>query len=251
MLLEAQDLDRIYKAGNTRLAALQKVSLSVEPGEYIAIMGPSGSGKTTLMNLFGLLDRPSSGTLRILGVDTAELSADRHAQIRNRSIGFVFQSYNLLPRHTAIENVELPMIYSGIAAPDRRQRAMRVLKEVGLGSRVEHWPHQLSGGEQQRVAIARALVNNPALMLADEPTGALDSRTGARVLALFQAINEAGRAVITVTHDENVALHARRIIRLKDGRVISDEPVQQRVLSEAAEWSDQSAADPVKSEAVG
>ena len=251
MLLQAQDLGRIYKAGGTRLAALQDVSLSVEPGEYIAIMGPSGSGKTTLMNLFGLLDRPSSGTLSILGVDTAELSADLHAQIRNHSVGFVFQSYNLLPRHTAIENVELPLIYSGIAARDRRRRAMEILQEVGLDSRVQHWPHQLSGGEQQRVAIARALVNNPALILADEPTGALDSRTGARVLALFQAINEAGRAVIIITHDENIARHARRIIRLKDGRVVSDDPVQQRALSEAAGWGDQIAADPVKSEAVG
>ena len=231
MLLEAQNLDRIYKAGNTNLAALQKVSLSVEQGEYIAIMGPSGSGKTTLVNLFGLLDRPSSGTLRILGVDTAELSANRLAEIRNRSIGFVFQSYNLLPRQTAIENVELPMIYSGLKASIRRQRAIGLLKAVGLSSRIEHWPHQLSGGEQQRVAIARALVNNPALILADEPTGALDSRTGARVLAVFQAINEIGRVVITITHDENVAQHARRIIRLKDGRVVSDELVQNRVLS--------------------
>lgn len=248
MLLEAQDIDKIYKAGTSTLAALQQVSLSVEQGEYIAIMGPSGSGKTTLMNLFGLLDRPSSGTLRIAGVDTAELSADRLAKIRNRSIGFVFQSYNLLPRHTAIENVELPMIYSGLKAPTRRQRAMQMLEAVGLGSRIEHWPHQLSGGEQQRVAIARALVNNPALILADEPTGALDSRAGARVLALFQSINKAGRAVITITHDENVAQHAHRIIRLKDGRVVSDELVQKRVFSKATEWSDQNTADAFKSE---
>jgi putative ABC transport system ATP-binding protein len=251
MLLEAQDLGRVYRSGSNRLTALQNVSLPVEPGEYVAIMGPSGSGKTTLMNLLGLLDRPSSGTLRILGADTAELSADHHAQIRNRSIGFVFQSYNLLPRHTAIENVELPMIYSGIARAERRQRALQFLELIGLDGRASHWPHQLSGGEQQRVAIARAIVNNPALILADEPTGALDSRTGARVLALFKALNEAGRTVIIITHDENVALHARRIIRLKDGRVVTDELVQERAMNEAVKSGDQTAADAAISEAVG
>ena len=209
-------------------------------------MGPSGSGKTTLMNLFGLLDLPSSGILRVQDIDTATLSDDRRAKLRNHTFGFVFQSYNLLPRLTAIENVELPMIYSGIAGPERRRRAKLGLEEVGLGSRIAHWPHQLSGGEQQRVAIARALVNNPSLILADEPTGALDSRIGAQVLASFRAINEAGRAIITVTHDEDVALHAKRIIRLNDGQIVTDEPVNQRATSHATMWNTRSAEKPLE-----
>ena len=222
MLLVARSLTRLYGRGETAVIALTGVSFAIGPGEYVAIMGPSGSGKSTLMNLIGLLDRPSAGRLVFKSEDVTKLSPDRLAAIRNRDIGFVFQSYNLLARHTALENVEMPLVYAGVRRKDRTRRARAALAAVGLAERSGHWPGELSGGEQQRVAIARALVGDPALILADEPTGALDSRTGADILALFEALNAQGRTVVMITHDEAVARHARRIISLRDGAIVDD-----------------------------
>jgi putative ABC transport system ATP-binding protein len=222
VLLSADKLTRQYGRGKTAVNALAGASFDIRPGEYVAIMGPSGSGKSTLMNLIGLLDRPSSGRLILKGEDVTGLSHDRLAAIRNRDIGVVFQSYNLLARHTALENVEMPLVYAGVGRKDRARRARAALEAVGLGERSGHAPAELSGGEQQRVAIARALVGDPALILADEPTGALDTRTGTGILSLFEALNAGGRTIILVTHDEAVASHARRIIRLQDGAIVDD-----------------------------
>ena len=221
-LIETYDLWKTYLMGEEEIHALRGVSISIESGEYVAIMGPSGSGKSTLMNLIGLLDRPSAGRLVFKGEDVTKLSPDRLAAIRNRDIGFVFQSYNLLARHTALENVEMPLVYAGVRRKDRSRRARAALEAVGLAERGGHGPGELSGGEQQRVAIARALVGDPALILADEPTGALDSRTGSDILALFEALNSQGRTVVMITHDEAVARHARRIIQLRDGGIVDD-----------------------------
>ena len=196
-------------------------------------MGPSGSGKSTLMNLIGVLDRPTSGRLVVAGEDTTGLDHDRLAALRNRRIGFVFQAYNLLARNTTLENVEMPLVYSGLPGRKRRLKALAALESVGLSHRIDHWPGELSGGEQQRVAIARALVGDPALILADEPTGALDSRTGLSILALFQSLNRAGRTIVMVTHDEHVARHASRILRLQDGALVADEPVAAGVDAQA------------------
>lgn len=226
MLLEAVNLTRRYGAGEATVTALCDASFGVGEGEFVAIMGPSGSGKSTLMNLIGLLDRPTSGTLVLSGERTAQLRHDRLAALRNRRIGFVFQAYNLLARSTTVENVEMPLAYSGVPRSRRRARARAALARVGLGHRTDHWPSQLSGGEQQRVAIARALVGDPALILADEPTGALDSRTGLSILALFQALNRDGRTIIVVTHDHHVARHASRILKLQDGQIIADQRVE-------------------------
>jgi putative ABC transport system ATP-binding protein len=228
VFIEAVDLSKRYATGAGSVAALDTVSFGIDKGEFVAVMGPSGSGKTTLMNLLGLLDRPTSGRLTLAGEDASRLSADRQAALRNRHIGFVFQSYNLLHRSTAIENVELPLVYAGVPRAERQRRAGQALERVGLSKRRDHWPVQLSGGEQQRVAIARAMVSDPALILADEPTGALDSHTGLEILALFQAINDAGSAILMVTHDETVARYARRILRMKDGRLEGDTPVTER-----------------------
>ncbi|MFC2991406.1 ABC transporter ATP-binding protein [Halomonas tibetensis] len=222
MLLVAENLTRRYGRGETAVTALADASFAICPGEYVAIMGPSGSGKSTLMNLIGLLDRPSAGRLVFKGEDVTQLSPDRLAAIRNHDIGFVFQSYNLLARHTALENVEMPLVYAGVRRKERDRRARAALAAVGLAERSGHGPGELSGGEQQRVAIARALVGDPALILADEPTGALDSRTGADTLALFETLNAQGRTVIMITHDEAVARHARRIVRLQDGAIRDD-----------------------------
>jgi putative ABC transport system ATP-binding protein len=223
MLLKAKHLTKHYGAGDHTVCALRDASFSVEPGEFVAIMGPSGSGKSTLMSLIGLLDRPSSGKLVFAGEDTTKLSPDRLADLRNREIGFIFQAYNLLARNTALENVEVPLAYARMPRRERLARAKELLSAVGLGHRCGHSPAMLSGGEQQRVAIARALACNPAIILADEPTGALDSRTGQEVLALMQALNRLGRTIIIVTHDENVAAHAGRIIRLRDGAIVRDD----------------------------
>jgi len=209
--------------GESTVAALRAVTLEIGDGEFAAIMGPSGSGKSTLMNLLGLLDRPSNGRYWFAGRDVSRLGEDARADLRNRRIGFVFQSFNLLPRNTAVENVELPLVYAGLAKAARRRRAAAALATVGLSHRQDHWPHQLSGGEQQRVAIARALVNDPSLILADEPTGALDARTGHDILTLFQQLNRDGRTVALVTHDREVGRQARRILSLRDGRMIADE----------------------------
>ena len=225
MLLQAQRVMRRYGHGNSAVTALTETSFVIGEGEFVAIMGPSGSGKSTLMNLVGLLDCPTSGRLVIAGEDTTGLDHDRLAALRNRRIGFVFQAYNLLARSTTLENVELPLVYSGLPRGKRRVKALAALEAVGLSHRTDHWPGELSGGEQQRVAIARALVGDPALILADEPTGALDSRTGLSILALFQSLNRAGRTIVMVTHDEHVARHASRILRLQDGALVADEPV--------------------------
>jgi putative ABC transport system ATP-binding protein len=222
VLIEAENLTRRYGKGQAAVTALAKASFAIGPGSFVAIVGPSGSGKSTLMNLIGLLDRPTSGRLAFKGTDVTRLSHDRLAAIRNREIGFVFQTYNLLARHTALENVELPLIYAGVGRRARLRRAEAALEAVGLAYRHSHAPSELSGGEQQRVSIARALVGDPALVLADEPTGALDSRTGADILALFQALNDAGRSIVMITHDPNVACRARRIIRLQDGAIVED-----------------------------
>jgi putative ABC transport system ATP-binding protein len=221
-LVETQDLSRIYELDSGRVVALDSVSLSIEPGDFVAVMGPSGSGKSTFMNLVGCLDRPTSGHYRLRGAAVEGLDADRLASLRNREIGFVFQQFNLLPRMDALGNVELPMIYAGLGRRARRDRARQALARVGLADRAHHRPMQLSGGQQQRVAIARAMVNGPSLLLADEPTGALDSRTAVEILALFQELNREGVTIVLVTHDADVSRHARRLVRFKDGRVVED-----------------------------
>ena len=224
----AIDLARItktYKTGSLDVPALQGVDLVVERGEYVAIMGPSGSGKSTMMNIIGCLDRATTGTYYLDGEDVSHLDDNALATIRLRKLGFVFQGFNLLARTDAINNVALPLFYAGINTRDRRARALAMLTEVGLAERAHHKPSELSGGQQQRVAIARALVNNPAVLLADEPTGNLDTKTSAELMALFDQLHEGGRTIIMVTHDENVARYARRIVRLLDGLIVADEPV--------------------------
>ncbi len=224
-LVELRDVTKVYRLRSVAVRALQGIRLQVYPGEFVAIMGPSGSGKSTLLNLIGCLDRPTEGSCLVDGQDTSHLSDDALSELRNRKVGFVFQMFNLLPRLTALQNVELPMLYAGVPPVVRRRRAVELLARVGLGDRLHHRPHELSGGEQQRVAIARALANGPAIVLADEPTGNLDSRAGEEVLALFQELNRGGVTVLLVTHDREVAEHARRIVTLRDGRVVRDEPV--------------------------
>jgi putative ABC transport system ATP-binding protein len=221
-LIETRDLTRVYELDGGRVVALDRVSLDMEEGDFVAVMGPSGSGKSTFMNLVGCLDRPTSGTYRLAGAAVQTLNADGLAALRNREIGFVFQQFNLLPRTDALGNVELPMIYAGLDRRTRRKKAMAALERVGLADRAHHRPNQLSGGQQQRVAIARALVNSPSLLLADEPTGALDSRTALEILALFQELNGEGATLVLVTHDADVARHARRVVRFKDGHVRKD-----------------------------
>jgi putative ABC transport system ATP-binding protein len=221
-LIETEGLTRLYPAGEGVVAALQDVTLALPAGAFVAAMGPSGSGKSTFLNLIGCLDRPTRGTYRLMGEDTGALSADRLAELRSRRLGFVFQSFNLLPRVDALGNVELPMVYRGVPRRARRDRAAEALRLVGLGDRMGHRPTQLSGGQQQRVAIARALVNGPDLLLADEPTGALDSRTGLEIMALFQELHRAGVAVLMVTHDAEVAAFAGHLLRFRDGRLVSD-----------------------------
>jgi len=216
-------LTKYYAMGATVIHALRHIDLSIRRNEYAAIMGPSGSGKSSLMNVIGCLDRPSSGQYELNGKNVAHMSDDELATVRNHEIGFVFQSFNLLPRSTALENVELPLIYAGISSGERRNRAERVLKAVGLGDRLNHRPNELSGGQKQRVAIARALVNRPSILLADEPTGNLDSCTGAEIMALFGELHEAGNTILVVTHDETLARHAHRIVRLRDGTIESEE----------------------------
>ncbi len=224
-VVELRDVTKVYRLGAVEVPALRGVRLQVYPGEFVAIMGPSGSGKSTLLNLVGCLDRPTEGTCWVDGQDTSQLSDDALSELRNRKVGFVFQTFNLLPRLTALQNVELPMLYAGVPPAARRRRAAELLARVGLQDRLHHRPRELSGGEQQRVAIARALANTPAVVLADEPTGNLDSRSGEEVLALFQELNRTGVTVLLVTHDREVAEHARRVVTLRDGRVVRDEPV--------------------------
>lgn len=221
-VIELRGIVKIYTSGPLELEVLHGLNLTVQRGEYVAIMGPSGSGKSTLMNLVGCLDRPSRGTYRLDGVDVAGLDDNALAAIRLRKLGFVFQGYNLLGRADAVNNVALPLFYAGLAAKERHERAMARLAEVGLADRARHKPSELSGGQQQRVAIARALANDPAVLLADEPTGNLDSATSEELLELFSKLHGNGRTILMVTHDEGVAAHARRIVRLRDGNIVAD-----------------------------
>lgn len=222
-MIEIEGLTKTYVMGDQTIAALDGVSLTIQRGEHVAIVGPSGSGKSTLMNVLGGLDRPTSGTYRFETEPVAEFDDDELASFRNRRIGFIFQSFQLLPRLTAVQNVELPMIYAGIAAAERKDRAIELLKRVGLGDRLANRPTQMSGGQQQRVAIARALANAPDLLLADEPTGALDTATGQEVLALFDELNAQGLTLCIVTHDQEVAARARRRVAFRDGHIVSDD----------------------------
>jgi len=224
-IIAAEALTKDYHLGPHTVHALRGVSVTIERGEFVAVMGPSGSGKSTFMNLLGGLDTPSAGRYVLDGEDVAGLGSDRLARIRNAKIGFVFQQFNLLPRTSALENVELPLLYAGLSARERRARARERLASVGLADREDHHPSQLSGGQQQRVAIARALLNDPDLVLADEPTGNLDSRSSAEILAIFQSINAEGRTVVLVTHEPDVAAHCGRIVRMRDGVIASDELV--------------------------
>ncbi len=222
-LIDINEITKIYQLGDVSVKALCAVSLSIENGEFIAIMGPSGSGKTTFMNIIGCLDKPTSGRYLLEGADVGSLGRDELAAIRNRKIGFVFQVFNLLSRTSALENVELPMLYNGVTAQDRRQKAMDALKSVGLEGREHHYPNQLSGGQQQRVAIARALVNNAPIILADEPTGNLDTKTSSEIMELFTKLNaESNITIILITHEHDIAAYSRRIIKFRDGCIITD-----------------------------
>ena len=222
LVIKIRNITRNFPLGNEVVKVLIGIDLDIERGEYVALMGPSGSGKSTLMNLLGCLDTPTSGTYELNGKDVSNMSDDELAEIRNREIGFVFQTFNLLPRTTALENVALPMIYAGKSKKERTERATQVLQDVGLGDRMDHRPNQLSGGQRQRVAVGRALVNNPSIILADEPTGNLDSKTSLEIMNLFNQIHKAGNTVILVTHEEEIAENAHRIIRLRDGMIESD-----------------------------
>ena len=222
-IIRIENLTRWYRIGDETVKALNGVNLSIHKNEYVALMGPSGSGKSTIMNIIGCLDTPTSGHYYLNGPDVAKLSDNQLAEIRNKEIGFVFQTFNLLPRYTALDNVALPLVYAGMPKDKRNARAKEVLQQVGLGDRMTHKPNELSGGQRQRVAVARALVNKPSIILADEPTGNLDTKTSYEIMALFQDSHDAGNTIIVVTHEEDIARHAHRIVRLRDGLVESDE----------------------------
>jgi putative ABC transport system ATP-binding protein len=228
MIAEAHEISKLYTLGSASVTALHPTSFSISSGEFLAILGPSGSGKSTLMNIIGLLDRPSTGQFWLNGTNCGGLSDDETAQMRNRFVGFVFQAYHLLPRQTVLKNVELPLLYAGIHGSERKRRAIAALAAVKLSHRIHHLPSQLSGGEQQRAAIARAIVTDPPLILADEPTGALDTATGWDILQLLMALNRAGRTIVMVTHNVQIAQQARRIISIRDGKIISDQLVTPR-----------------------
>lgn len=226
-IIDTRELTKDYVMGDVVVHALRGANITISEGEFVAIMGPSGSGKSTFMNLIGCLDRPTSGTFILNGEDVSKMNDNQLAEVRNKYIGFVFQTFNLLPRTSAVKNVELPLMYAG--AKDRTAKALKALEIVGLSQRAHHKPNELSGGQQQRVAIARAIVNNPVLILGDEPTGNLDSRTSEEIMALFQDFNREGHTVVIVTHEEEIALHCKRIIRFKDGRILVDEAVKDPV----------------------
>jgi putative ABC transport system ATP-binding protein len=232
-VIDLADVTKVHRSGDVSVEALRGVSFAVGSGEFVAIMGPSGSGKTTLLGILGCLDRPTTGSYRLVGEEVSALSETRRARIRGDRIGFVFQAFNLLPRSTAFKNVELPLVYAGVRTRERRERALEALAAVGLAGRAMHVPSQLSGGEQQRVAIARALVVNPSVVLADEPTGNLDSTSAADVLAILERVNKSGATLVMVTHSHRVAQHASRIVRFADGRVVGDEPVERSPALEA------------------
>jgi len=230
-LIQTKNLGRTYHLGDNVVPALRSVSMAIEPGEFVSVMGPSGSGKSTFMNLIGCLDRPTGGEYWLAGENVADLDIDALAGIRNRKIGFVFQTFNLLARTTALQNVEMPLLYSGIDSANRRERATARLTDVGLAERMDHTPSQLSGGQQQRVAIARALVNDPVLVLADEPTGALDSRTSIEIMSILQDLNTAGITIVIVTHEADIAQYAKRVVTFRDGVVLKDTPVTSRLFA--------------------
>ncbi|MCU0344694.1 MAG: ABC transporter ATP-binding protein [Ignavibacterium sp.] len=232
-IINIEHIAKVYQVGSEEVHALRDVSLKIDRNEYVAIMGPSGSGKSTLMNMLGCLDTPTSGIYDFKSVSVSEMTDNELARIRNKEIGFVFQTFNLLARSDAVHNVELPLIYAGVSSHERKDRAKQALIDVGLGDRMHHKPNELSGGQRQRVAIARALVTNPAIILADEPTGNLDSKTGEEIMALFHEIHEKGNTIILVTHEEYIAEHALRIIRLKDGLIEKDEVVKERYIPKA------------------
>ena len=232
-IINIEHIAKVYQVGSEEVHALRDVSLRIDKNEYVAIMGPSGSGKSTLMNMLGCLDTPTSGIYDFKGVSVSEMTDNELARIRNKEIGFVFQTFNLLARSDAVHNVELPLIYAGVPSSERKERARQALMDVGLGDRMHHKPNELSGGQRQRVAIARALVTRPAIILADEPTGNLDSKTGEEIMALFHEIHEKGNTIILVTHEEYIAEHALRILRLKDGLIEKDEFVEKRYIPKA------------------
>lgn len=233
-MIELKDIKRTYYRGTEELHILKGITLSINQGEFVAIVGPSGSGKSTLMNTIGLLDLPNSGSYSLDGVVTEKMTDDQLAELRNKKIGFIFQSFNLLPRLTAIENVELPMVYAGFSKKERRERGMDALNMLSMGERGNHRPSELSGGQQQRVAIARALAIGPSLLLADEPTGALDSKTGKEVLEIMLKLNEMGNSIVLITHDLNIASHAKRVVTIRDGMIVSDKMNDSKTLTREA-----------------